>query len=370
MLVKLSSSVLGSSLRDILGIVPSHPSSPILGAVLVTAGEDGIWLWGTDLDVSGRFIVEGMVETPGRTAIPAKRLMETVRQLPADEELILEIKEGRVEIRCGRSRFLMPVMPEEEFPVFPELGSPDKVVFPSETLERLVNGTAFAAGREESRPGLNSVLWELIDQGMSMVATDGRRLAWMKIGLKEPTRLERKFILPPKALNQAVKLSTASEEVTVGFGDRFVSFEFPGAVLYTRELDTAYPSYSTVIPKETRLEMSVSRVDVIAALRRAVIFAMPLTSQIRMDLDEGKLVIHAECPEVGEATEELDVEYSGERFGIGFNGKYLLDILSHIDGEKVIFRMNAPLKAALIVPENVEEDISYTCLLMPLRLNE
>ncbi len=291
MLIKLSSSVLSGALKDINSIIPSHPSSPILGAVRITADDEGIWLWGTDLDVSGRFLVEGTIETPGKAALPAKRLSEMVRQLPANEETFLEIAGGKAEIKCGRSKFVMPAMSEEDFPVFPEIGSPDKVIFSSATLEKLVNGTAFAAGREESRPGLNSVLWELADNGMSMVATDGRRLAWMKIMLKEPTRLEKKFILPPKALNQAVRLAAAAEEVTVGLGDRFVRFELPGAILYTRELDTSYPSYSTVIPKETALKMIVNKANLTAALRRAIIFAMPLTSQIRIELEEGRMVV-------------------------------------------------------------------------------
>ncbi len=370
MRVKLSPALLGSSLRDIIGIIPSHPSSPILGAVMMSADENGIWLWGTDLDVSGRFLVQGEVEVPGRVALPARRFAETVRSLPLDQDLLIDAKEERAEIKCGRSRFLMPVMPAEEFPVFPELGNPDKVMFSAVTLEKLVKGTVFVAGREEARPGLNSILWDIEDERMSMVATDGRRLAWMQVKLAEPTRLQRKFIMPPKALNQVVKLTGSTGQVTVGFGERFVTFELPSAVLYTRELDTAYPDYVGVIPKETRIELPLSRESLVSALKRAVIFAMPLTSQIRLGIGENKLVVHAECPEVGEATEEMDVTYEGEPFQIGFNGKYMLEILSHIESDNVVLKMNAPLKAALLVPKETEEGESYTCLLMPLRLNE
>ena len=370
MRVTLSPALLGTSLRDITGIIHPHPSSPILGAVLITADEKGIWLWGTDLDVSGRFQVEGVVEEPGRAAVHAKLFADTVRNLQQDQDLSITISDDQAQLECGRSRFVMPVMQHEEFPVFPEMENPDKVLFKSNILDLLVKSTVFAAGREESRPGLNSILWELADESMSMVATDGRRLAWMKSTLAEPTRLQRKFIMPPKALNQAVKLIGSTEEVTVSFGKRFVGFELPYAVLYTRELDTAYPDYAAVIPKETRLNINIPRSDLIAALKRAVLFATPLTSQIRLEMNEGKLIVHAECPEVGEATEEIDVPYEGESFQIGFNGRYLLEILSHMTSEQVTLKMNAPLKAALVVPETTEEGQSYTCLLMPLRLNE
>jgi len=293
-----------------------------------------------------------------------------VRNLQQDQDLSITISDDQAQLECGRSRFVMPVMQHEEFPVFPEMENPDKVLFKSNILDLLVKSTVFAAGREESRPGLNSILWELADESMSMVATDGRRLAWMKSALAEPTRLQRKFIMPPKALNQAVKLIGSTEEVTVSFGKRFVGFELPYAVLYTRELDTAYPDYAAVIPKETRLNINIPRSDLIAALKRAVLFATPLTSQIRLEMNEAKLIVHAECPEVGEATEEIDVPYEGESFQIGFNGRYLLEILSHMTSEQVTLKMNAPLKAALVVPETTEEGQSYTCLLMPLRLNE
>ena len=259
MRVSLSPALLGTSLRDITGIIPPHPSSPILGAVLITADEKGIWLWGTDLDVSGRFQVEGSVDEPGRAALPAKRFADTVRNLPQDQDLSIVITDDQAQLECGRSRFVMPVMQHEEFPVFPEMENPDKVLFKSDVLDLLVKSTVFAAGREESRPGLNSILWELSDESMSMVATDGRRLAWMKTTLEEPTRLQRKFIMPPKALNQAVKLLGSTDSVSVSFGKRFVGFELPYAVLYTRELDTAYPDYTAVIPKETRLNINIPR---------------------------------------------------------------------------------------------------------------
>ncbi len=367
--VALSPSLLGSCLRDLTAVIPSHPSSPILGSALVTANEQGIWLWGTDLDVSGRFRVEGTVHRPGKACLPARRFAETVRQLPGDE-VVLEVSERKAELRCGRSRYVMPVMNVEDFPAFPQMDRADRIVFPSQALTRLVEGTVFCAGREEARPGLNSVLWELRDDTSLMVATDGRRLALMELKLKEPARMERKCILPPKALNQVVRLASSVEQVTVGLGERFVSFEFPDAALYTRELDVSYPVYASVIPRETKLEMVVDREAMIGALRRATIFAMPLTNQIRLVLERNKLVLHAECPEVGEATEELDVSFDGDAFEIGFNGKYLLEILSHIPGERVVFKMNAPLKAALVVPEKTEEGENYTCLLMPLRLNE
>lgn len=369
MQVALSPSLMGSCLRDLTAIIPSHASSPILGSALVTADERGIWFWGTDLDVSGRFQVEGRVLRPGKAALPARRLAETVRQLAGDE-VVLDVGDGKADVRCGRSRFVMPIMNADDFPMFPQMESADRVVFPAKALSRLVEGTVFCAGREESRPGLNSVLWEMKDDLSLMVATDGRRLALMELKLKDPTRMERKFILPPKALTQVVRLASAADAVTVGLGERFVSFELPNAALYTRELDVSYPVYTAVIPKETRLEMVVDREALSGALRRAVIFAMPLTSQIRMVLEPGKLMLHAECPELGEATEEIDVTYGGEAFEIGFNGKYLLDILSHIPSAKAVFRMNAPLKAALVVPEQPEEGENYTCLLMPLRLNE
>lgn len=369
MQVTLSPSLLGSCLRDLTAIIPAHPSSPILGSALVTADEQGIWFWSTDLDVSGRFRVDGTVLRPGKAALPARRLADIVRQLPG-EDMTLDVGDNKADVRCGRSRFVMPIMNAEDFPVFPSMEHADRVVFPSSVLSRLVDGTVFCAGREESRPGLNSVLWELHDETALMVATDGRRLALMELKLKDPTRMERKFILPPKALNQVVRLAGSAEAVTVGLGERFVSFELPNAALYTRELDVSYPVYTTVIPKETRLEMVVNREALMGALRRATIFAMPLTSQIRLVIDVGKMVLHAECPEVGESTEELDVSYAGEAFEIGFNGKYLLDILGHVPGERVVFKMNAPLKAALVVAEHQEEGENYTCLLMPLRLSE
>lgn len=365
----IGQSELVDALSAVSNVVPARTPLPIIGNLLLAAEDDGLSLSATDLDLSVTVRVAAGVESAGRVTLPARKLTDMVRALPAS--VVRVDGEGEhVTVECESSRFRVHGLPAEDFPSFPTLdfGAGWKVA--AGDVDRLASHTAFAASSEDTRPILNGVLWELREEGMRMVATNGHRLARLEVAAEVGGETSgRDLIVPPKALAQVARLFAPDDEVVVAADDKQVGLQGERGVVYSRLIEGPYPNYEQVIPRDNDKRMRADKERFASALRRMAVMASDQTHRVRLSLDDDSVTFFVSTPDVGEGTERMGVDYEGEPLDIGFNANYLLDILRNIDADEVEMTFKAPERAALVRPADGEAD-GYLCLVMPLRLQE
>jgi DNA polymerase-3 subunit beta len=349
--------------------IPAKTTLPILSNILLEASKDGIRLSGTDLDISVSTTVSASVDQEGAITLPARKLVEIVRELPSAAIRLTASGEQRVSIECGRSRFRLLGLPREEFPAFPNVKFEGGWRTSSRELQKLIGHVAFAASTEESRPILNGVLWELRPERMRMVATNGHRLARMDVPTSETQGASQAdLIVPPKALEQIRRLFDTEETVEIARSENHLGFRTSATQIFTRLIEGPYPNYEQVIPRENDKVATADRSALTAALRRMSIVASDQTHRIRMAFANGSCKLSVQTPDLGEAQEELNVSYEGDPLEIGFNAAYLLEILKYIPTDEVRMTFKAPERAATCEPVGWNDPASYLALVMPLRL--
>jgi DNA polymerase III subunit beta len=349
--------------------VPAKTTLPILSNILLEATKDGIRLSGTDLDISVSTTVSASVEQEGAITLPARKLVEIIRELPSAAIRLTASGEQRVTIECGRSRFRLLGLPREEFPAFPTLKFEGGWRTSSRELQKLIGHVAFAASTEESRPILNGVLWELRPERMRMVATNGHRLARMDVPTSETQGASQAdLIVPPKALDQIRRLFGTEETVEIARNENHLGFRTGSTQVFTRLIEGPYPNYEQVIPRENDKSATADKAALTSALRRMSIVASDQTHRIRMAFANGSCKLSVQTPDLGEAQEELNVSYEGDPLEIGFNAAYLLEILKYIPTDEVRMTFKAPERAATCEPVGWDDAASYLALVMPLRL--
>jgi DNA polymerase III subunit beta len=349
--------------------IPAKTTLPILSNILLEATKDGIRLSGTDLDIAVSTTVSASVDQEGAITLPARKLVEIVRELPSAAIRLTASGEQRVTIECGRSRFRLLGLPREEFPAFPTVKFEGGWRTSSKELQKLIGHVAFAASTEESRPILNGVLWELRPERMRMVATNGHRLARMDVPTSETQGASQAdLIVPPKALDQIRRLFDTDETVEIARSENHLGFRTSSTQIFTRLIEGPYPNYEQVIPRENDKAATADKAALTAALRRMSIVASDQTHRIRMAFANGSCKLSVQTPDLGEAQEELNVSYEGDPLEIGFNAAYLLEILKYIPTDEVRMTFKAPERAATCEPVGWDDPASYLALVMPLRL--
>ncbi len=357
---------LHEGLGAVAASIPSKTTLPVLSNILVEATKDGLRLSGTDLDIAVSTIIPAQVDQEGATTLPARKLVEIVRELPSAAIRFTGSGEQRVQIECGRSRFKLLGLSRDEFPAFPAVKFDGAWKVAAKELQKLIGHVAFAASTEESRPILNGVLWELRSDRMRMVATNGHRLARMDVPLKGSSQAD--LIVPPKALEQIRRLYGPDEEIEIARSDNHLGFRSSGTQVYTRLIEGPYPNYEQVIPRENDKIMTADKAALAAALRRMSIVASDQTHRIRMAFANGTCKLSVTTPDLGEAQEEMTVAYEGDPLEIGFNAAYVLEVLKYMPTDEVRMSFKAPERAATCEPVGWDDPASYLSLVMPLRL--
>jgi DNA polymerase III subunit beta len=354
------------------GVVEKRNTLPILANVLIDATGSDVLLTATDLEVGIRKVCEGKVAKPGSITVGARKLYEIVRELPADEVSIKSGEGGWVEIAGGRSRYRMVSMDPKEFPGIPA-GAPAakkggvSMRLASAMLAEMIERTLFAVSSDETRLSLGGVYIESADKNLvRMVATDGHRLSLIE---REVPGVDLKpgVILPRKGLVEAKRLLEGDGgEITFSIAGNLARMERSGVELFMRLIEGEFPDYRQVIPKESKRRVRVDREAFFGALRRVSILSSERSRGVKVHLTNGLLEVITANPDVGEAMEEVEVDYGGEEFTIGFNARYLLDVLSlaGVTGfvELALTDEVSPGKIRL------EEDDGYTYVVMPMRL--
>lgn len=358
---------LHEGLGAVAATVPTKTTLPVLANVLLEATDEGVRLSGTDLDIAVSTVIAAEVDQTGAVTIPAKKLVEIVRELPNAAIRVTGSGEQRVNLECGRSKFKLLGIPKEEFPNFPPVTFAKSWKVTSSDLQRLINHVSFAASTEESRPILNGVLWELKGDQMRMVATNGHRLAKMEVAVGGGAAAAE-LIVPPKALDQVRRLFGPTDELEIAKSDNHLGFRSGSTVVYTRLIEGPYPNYEQVIPRENDKGCTVEKDALAAALRRVGVVASDQTHRVRLQFSSGTIKLSVNTPDLGEAQDEIAVTYDGEPLEIGFNANYLLEILKYMPTDEVRLTFKAPERAATVEPVGWDDPATYLCLVMPLRL--
>ena len=356
---------LHKGLAAVSASIPSKTTLPVLSNVLLESEDNALWISGTDLDVSIRVKVPAEVAQGGAITAPGRKLQELIREL-REEPVDLQVRGHQLELACGRSRFKLNGLPSEEFPNFPVVDFEEGWHVSEESLRSLIRGTAFAVSTEESRPILNGVLWELKEDRMSMVATNGHRLAKMVVKAGSADGSSADYIVPPAALAQVTRLFDQDGEITVARGGNHLAFRSESKEVYTRLIEGKYPNYEQVIPKDNDKVARVDREALEAAVRRMAVLASDQTHRVKLSFESDRVHFDVMTPDLGEAHDELELDYEGGALEIGFNAHYLLEVLRNMPAGEVKVAFKTGERAATVEP--ADDQLDYLCLVMPLRL--
>jgi DNA polymerase-3 subunit beta len=370
MKVLASRETLHQNLSAISGVVTPHTSLPILSNVLLKAHKKGMLLTATDLDVTVTVNCDVTVREEGSLTVPARKFQEVLRELP-NEDLRLEKKNTRLIIESGKNHFEILSLPEEDYPVVPKVQETEGLRIRAGYVRDWADLLIFAVSKDESRPVLGGVLWEIDERGFTMVATNGHRLSM----LTHPGKFRKMagvkdIIIPPKAINLLVKLSTEDEEIELIPGENHLLFKGTGYDIYSRLLEGPYPNYQQVIPKDNDKVAVMDRLEFLGAVRRTSLLANVATKRIELGFEKNIVRLAVNTRDVGEARCEVDTDYSGEAVRLDFNAGYLEDVLRAMRSEKIQMSFRGPDRAALIGPESKESTEEYLSLIMPLRVME
>lgn len=358
-----------AELSKAIGLAQSALSNkstlPVLGNLLFEATDNAVVITGTDLEIGLKVKATVEVIQPGAVTIPAKKLSDIVRECP-DSDIEITVNDGtKIEFKCGKYKSHIMGINAEDFPNLPAQKKDKSVQVEDKVLLRMIKKTAFSVSNEETRYVLNGALFQVEGTKARMVSTDGHRLSYIEKELSKSMD-NISAVVPTKALAELVKiLDGGDEQVTVYFTDNHLFVEKNSTMLVSRLIDGQFPNYEQVIPKKGDLIFKASREELTQATKRVALMASDRANSIRFSLKEGSLSIHSNTPDVGEAEEEMDVEYSGADIAIAFNARYVVDALKAVETEKVEFRLSTPLSPGLIVP--VEENPDSKYVVMPMR---
>ncbi|MFH1007621.1 MAG: DNA polymerase III subunit beta [Candidatus Latescibacterota bacterium] len=364
-----------SGLQTISTVVPPRATLPILSNVLLTAKDGRLVLSATDLDISILTRISVEVQQPGGITVPARKLLQIVRELP-NTKLTLETEGERFSIHSDQGHYVLTGMPSDQFPNLPSDVEGVSVAVDTALMRTMIEKTNFAASGDETRPVLNGVLWRIENHDgsgrMTMVATDGHRLARIIAALSAPVGKHMEAILPPKVLHQLVRLISGGAALNKAIvGENFVVFDLETTVLFSRVIEGPYPEFEQVIPQKNEEKLVVAYDILVPGIRRVSILADSDTHQIRLALRENTLKLSSASRDIGaEAQEELPVTYHGKELEIAYDSSYLMDILRNMDSEEVVFELDTPVSAGVIRPVQQEEGQDYLCLIMPLHIRE
>ena len=389
MKVSIEKEELLKGIQAVIDIVPSKTALPVLSNILIDANNgQGVCLSATDLDISITCKLSATAEVAGSTTVPARKFSEIVRELP-EESLSLIAEEGRVMLQRqsdAEGTYALMSVPADDFPELPTEIDGTEIAFAegeedvpdSNALNDMISKTIFAVSRDETRPVLNGVLWQVGDGRMTMVATDGHRLvkySRMQRGLPDNNT---EAIVPPRALNHVVKLMNGGISLQKAqFGQSHVLFSLgdeddgEAIQIFSRVIEGPYIGYEQVVPQNNGKRLRVSNSHLLPAVRRVSILASTQTHQLRLAMKKNELELSATSQEIGgEARENLAVDYDADEMIIGYNSTYLQDVLRRITCDEVLFELDSAVAAGIIRPGEQIEGEDYLCLLMPLRLNE
>jgi len=358
-----------NGLQAVQNVVSTRTTLPILSNVLVRASEGRVEFTATDLDVTVSCSVEASVKKAGATTIPVKKLFGIIRELSSPEIEIETDDKNVTSIRAGSSFFKIRGLAAEEFPPLPKFKEDKRVTVPQEKFRGMLKKTSFAISTDESRYVLNGIFLSLKDHKITMVATDGRRLALVDEEAELSDKSQGEFIIPAKAVNELGRLLQDQGDVDVNFSDNQASFTLksekgPGVLIVSKLIEGNYPNYRQVIPGETKERIALPREEFLHALRRAEIMTSDKQNSVKMAFGKNQLAITANSPDVGEARETMAINYKGKEMAVAFNPAYLIEPLNALANDEVFIELIDELS-----PGVLKINGPFLYVVMPMRLS-
>jgi DNA polymerase-3 subunit beta len=365
----------GDLLRGVMTVqsaVASKNTMPILANVLLEAKDKRLEFVATDLDMGIRCSVPAEIVEKGNITINAKKLSDIVRELP-EATVELEIDDShKMILVCQKSNFKVHGLPKDDFPILPEVKKDRVVKIKGSLLQEMIRKTIFAVSTDETRYVLNGVYFQVDGGKLRMVATDGHRLAFIQKKLEGKNDDKTSVIIPTKTLNELSKvisdLGKGKEDeliVECYVTDNQIKFVIEGVEIVSRLIEGQFPNYEQVIPKESDKKIEASVSELASATRRVAILTSEKSNSIRYQAKNGKLTISSKTPDMGEAKEEMDVDYKGEEISIAYNSKYVLDVLKNVGTDTVNIELTQALSPGILRPKG---DTDYLCVIMPMRV--
>ena len=371
MKLKIKKDEILKGLQRIQGVVDKKNTMPILSNMLLVADGKGIEIIATDLEIGLRGRYAADVEKPGAVTVSAKKMFEIVRELP-EEDIQIRVEEGNwVKIVSGHSQFKLVGLPKEEYPSMPDVAEEGMITMDGETLRDMIKKTLYAAGENDARYVLNGLYVHLSPAkgglNIRMVGTDGHRLSMID-RIVAAKHKEESVIVPKKAMIELRRLleeDSSQEGFQIGFSKNHALFKRDGLVMVSKLIDGNYPNYQQVLPTQNTKKVAVSKDIFTHAVKRVSILSKEKTNAVKLQLEKNTLLLSTNNPEVGEANEELSIDYKGESISIGFNSRYLMDVLMAMDREIITLELNDSLSPCLVKEEGND---AYKCVVMPMRV--
>jgi len=369
MKIRMNQEILMPVLTKVGGVVERRQTLPILGNLLVSAEGDFVQFTGTDLEIEVHAKSSSTIEQPGKTTLPARKLIEICRALPEGTEILLKVEKDRASLVAGRSRFTLSTLPAGDFPVMERSEEMQSVDVEQQTLKHLFEKTAFAMAHQDVRYYLNGLLLELRPDRLVAVATDGHRLAKMEETLSLGVDEEgMQIILPRKTvleLNRLLGGGDANASVRMEISEKMFRAVIGDVLVTSKLVDGRYPDYDRVVPPAPERIAYVDRDTLKQALFRTSILSNEKYRGVRFSLDQGELKLQTQNPDKEEAEEELEITYSQEPMVIGFNVGYLTDVLNVLEEDEVEIGFKDS-DGSVILRNKVKE--KETFVVMPMRL--
>ena len=345
---KINKEILLNSIQTVQNVVTPKAALPILSHVLIEAQEGSLRLTATDLDIGISCVIPVDAQELGTITLPAKRFSDIVRDLPGDEVVVTTKKNNAVIIETESCQFKIIGLPGEEFPKLPEFQNKDAIKLQQAALKQILNLTSFAVSFDETRYVLNGILFKFYKNNLTLVATDGKRLAIAEKTLQQDIGANINIIIPFKTIQELNRNLKDEGELSLILSANQALFDLGDTVIISRLIEGEFPDYQQ---------------EFLLAIKRAALLATPDYQAVKLEFFKNKLVVSKSTPDIGESQEEIAVEYQGKEMAIGFNPGYLIDVLKNLQDEKVEFEISDSEKPGVIRIDG------YVYIVLPMRLS-
>ncbi len=367
----IEKNILLNSLQILSKATPIRSTLPIISSALFTIVDNKLNIRATDLEISINIECEIENHENGSIAIPLAKLLEITNVLPNDIINFLISDIGKVNINCSKGEYTIMGHSSDEFPAEQQLENSQTLIFTHKELNEIINKTTYAASKDDLKPVLQGVLFQIGNDGITSVATDGHRLVKLEKKNIKSNDYKGSVVVPTKFLSLLIsQLKDEIQKIKMFIGDNHIQIKIENKLITSRIIKDPYPDYEGVIPKENNKTLIINKNDFTNAIKRISIFSNKASKQISLELSNDIITITTEDPEnITTGKETLECSYDGEPMTIGYNANYLKEVLQHQETEEIKIMLNNPLNAGLFLPVEQKDNDNQTTLLMPIRLN-